>query len=220
MDPSKFMERERTPLPLMLYAVYLYFCSRSLRLASYALEPIIDRSHVSLWRWVQRFASIADRFNIDRAAVQCIFVDETLIKIKGREYWLWIAYEPCLSRCLMMHLSVERTLMVCYLFLKGVRTRYGRKPILTDGALWYVEACNWLRLSHRVYQIEEKNLMERFIQNIKDRTECFDDYFPCRKDECDREHVWNWLKMFILHIHFKMNLDELSSFFYTEVSLR
>lgn len=26
--------------------------------------------------------------------------------------------------------------------------------------------------------------MERFIQHIKDRTECFDDHFPCRKPEC------------------------------------
>jgi hypothetical protein len=32
-----------------------------------------------------------------------------------------------------------------------------------------------------------KNLMERFVQQIKDRTECFDDHFPCRrrKENCD-----------------------------------
>lgn len=50
--------------------------------------------------------------------------------------------------------GVERTLMVCYLFLKKVRARYGRTPILMDGALWYVEACNWLRLPHQVYPVE------------------------------------------------------------------
>jgi hypothetical protein len=30
MEPSKFIERERTSLPLMVYAVYLYYSSRSL----------------------------------------------------------------------------------------------------------------------------------------------------------------------------------------------
>jgi len=30
-------------------------------------------------------------------------------------------------------------------------------------------------------------MMEQFIQHIKDRTECFDDYFTCRKPDCD----WN-----------------------------
>ncbi|HEX7031619.1 MAG TPA: hypothetical protein VF172_01330, partial [Nitrososphaera sp.] len=60
----------------------------------------------------------------------------------------------------------------------------------------------WLRLKHRVYGTELKNLMERFIQHIKDdRTECFDDHFPCRKKEnCNRQHVWNWLKLFLLYL--------------------
>ncbi len=118
-----------------------------------------------------------------------------------------------------MRLSAERTLMICYLFLKDVRRRYGRKPILTDEARWYDEACRWLRLEHSVYPTEEKNLVERFIQKVKDRTECFDDSFPCRKEGCDREHVRNWLKMFVLHIHLEMDLSRIVSFLYREVSL-
>jgi putative transposase len=219
MDSPKSMVRERTPIGLMAYGVYLYYASRSLRLASKILEPIIARSHVSIWNWVQRFASLADRFSVDRRDVERIFVDETLITIKGREYWLWIAYEPSLDRCLMMRLSVERTLMICYLFLKDVRKRYGRKPILTDKARWYDEACSWLRLPHRNYPVQEKNLIERFIQKIKDRTECFDDSFPCRREGCDRAHVWNWLKMFVLHTHLEMDLNRIITFLYTGVSL-
>ncbi len=118
-----------------------------------------------------------------------------------------------------MRLSVERRLMICYLFLKHVRRRYGRKPILTDEARWYDEACRWLRSEHSVYPTEEKNLVERFIQKVKDRTECFDDSFPCRKEGCDREHVRNWLKMFVLHIHLEMDLSRIVSFLYREVSL-
>jgi putative transposase len=31
--------------------------------------------------------------------------------------------------------------------------------------------------------------MERFVQYVKDRTEGFDDYFPCRRERCRFEHV-------------------------------
>jgi putative transposase len=129
-----------------------------------------------------------------------------LIQIDGQKYWLGIAYEPNLNVCLMMHLSRERTIFfVCYHFFKQLRSRYGRKPIFTDGALWYDDSCRWLRLKHQVYGTELKNLMERFIQHIKDRTECFDDYFPCRKPDCDRQHVWNWLKLFVLYLNARMD---------------
>jgi transposase-like protein len=71
------------------------------------------------------------------------------------------------------YLSRERTIFVCYRFFRQLRNRYGgRKPIFTDGgARWYNDACKWLRLNHQVYGSELKNLMERFVQQIKDRTQ-------------------------------------------------
>ena len=101
----------------------------------------------------------------------------------------------------MMHLSRERTIFVCYQFFKELRKRFGRKIIFTDGARWYNDACKWLRLKHQVYGNELKNKIETFIQKIKDRTECFDDHFPCIKDGCNMQHVWNWLRMFLLYLH-------------------
>lgn len=38
---------------------------------------------------------------------------------------------------------------------------------------------------------------------IKDRTESFDDYFPCRKERCMLQHVRNWLNLFT-DMHNKM----------------
>ena len=112
-------------------------------------------------------------FRTNRRPVMVIFVDETLLQIDGGEdYWLWIAYEPALNTCLMMHLSRERTIFVCYQFFQQLRNKRGRrKPIFTDGALWYDIVCKWLRLQHQVYGTELKNLIKRFIQQIKDRTE-------------------------------------------------
>ena len=63
------------------------------------------------------------------------------------------------------------------------------------------------RLSYQMYSTELKNVMEWFIQHIKDRAECFDDHVHCRKLDCDRQHIWNWLKLFVLYIH--MDIDRI-----------
>lgn len=211
------MNRNRTNPAIVRYGLYLYFNSRSFRLAARSLSLIQKRSHVSIWKWVQKYSRCADRFRTDRRLVRAIFVDETLIQIGSHDYWLWIAYEPTLNSCLMMHLSRERTIFVCYQFFKQLRSRYGKKPLFTDGAQWYNDACRWLRLKHRVYGTELKKMMERFIQNIKDRTECFDDYFPCRKEEnCDRQHVWNWLTLFLLYLHMGMDRRRFTTFLITD----
>jgi hypothetical protein len=51
---------------------------------------IIKRSHVSIWKWVQKNASSADHFGICKnGCIKEIFVYETLIQIDdGKDYWL------------------------------------------------------------------------------------------------------------------------------------
>ena len=196
MDSPKFMERERTPLPVVLYGVFVYLCSNSLRKASMILEPLIDRSHEAIRQWVQRLAPICDSFDVDRRKVRFIFVDETMVKIRGRQAWVWVAYEPRLKRFLHFRVSYNQSGLDAYLFLKELRSRYGLKPILTDEALWYPEACRLLRLEHNVYPIEWKNLIERMNPALKDRLENFDDLFPCHKEGCDHRHVRNWVSDF------------------------
>jgi putative transposase len=186
---------------IISYGLYIYFSSRSFRLAVKCLGSTIRRSHVAIWKWVQKYSDYVDGFVVEKCKVKRIFVDETLLSIDGQSYRLWIAYEPTLNRCLIMNLSRERTIFVCYRFFRQLRNRYGRKPIFTDGARWYNDACKWLRLNHQVYGSELKNLMERFVQQIKDRTECFDDHFPRRKQNCKIQHVWNWMKLLVLYLH-------------------
>ena len=94
------------------------------------------------------------------------------------------------------------------MFLKRLRQRYGMKPIWTDEATFYPEACRWLRLEHRVYPTEWKNLIERMNQSLKDRLECFDDLFPCLKEDCHRDHVRNWISVFrFYHNYVRTNLE-------------
>ena len=117
-------------------------------------------------------------------------VDDTRIKIGSREGVLYIAFEPYLRKIIyMMTFDVANTL-TSLIFIKRVRAICGSKIIiLTDGAPYYRASCRILNLRHGVYSIEVRNLMERIIQYVKDRTKLFDNYIPCIKDECDEKHA-------------------------------
>jgi hypothetical protein len=97
--------RKRTPIALILYALYLYFSSLSLRKASHVLEPIIKRSHVAIWKWIQKYSFVFDSFDVDKHDVNSIFIDETEINIGGKKAWLWVAYEPQLKAFLSFYIS-------------------------------------------------------------------------------------------------------------------
>ena len=67
-------------------------------------------------------------------------------------------------------------------FLSDIVDKHGQHPVSTDGSkFWYPQACRFLKLNHHIHSSYEKSIIERTMQYIKDRTEGFDDYFPCRR---------------------------------------
>ena len=82
-------------------------------------------------------------------------------------------------------------------FLSNIIENYGYHPVSTDGGTWYPQACRFLKLNHHLHSSYEKSIIERTMQYIKDRTEGFDDYFPCRKKKCKLRHVKQWLNLFV-----------------------
>ncbi|HEX2409292.1 MAG TPA: hypothetical protein VHJ38_18985 [Nitrososphaeraceae archaeon] len=86
-------------------------------------------------------------------------------------------------------------------FIRSLVDKYGKHIVYTDGGTWYPQACNFLHLKHRLHSPLEKSLIDRkrVMQYFKDRTESFDDYYPCidKKKNCDLEHVYNWIRLFI-----------------------
>jgi len=78
--------------------------------------------------------------------------------------------------------------------------KFGRCPVSTDGGIWYPQACQFLDVEHHHHihsSFEKSIIIERTIQYIKDRTEGFDDYFPCGKKKYKLKHVINWFNLFI-----------------------
>jgi putative transposase len=69
----------------------------------------------------------------------------------------------------------------------------------------HLQACRFLKLhhhhTHSYYEKKEYHHRTNYSIHKRDRTEYFDDYFPCQKDNCILEHVRNWFNLFIdVHI--------------------
>jgi putative transposase len=88
-------------------------------------------------------------------------------------------------------------MLVAESFLTALVIKYGKHPLSTDGGTWYPQACRFLNIEHHIHSLYERSIIERTTQYIKDRTESFDDYFPCVKEKCMLEHVRNWFNLFV-----------------------
>jgi putative transposase len=128
--------------------------------------------------------------------------------------WLWVAIiEPIRHRILGVYISRHRNMLIAESFLKSLIKLYGKHAVVypSDGGSWYPEACNSLGLKHILHSPFEKSIIERAMEFVKDRTEGFDDYYPCRKKvvDCNLIHVYQWL-IYIVHI-FLYNLSKSQS---------
>ncbi len=188
--------RNRTSSSIIGYGLYLYFLGLSFRNAAKALSflHIIKISHVSIWKWIQRYRPWK---YLRKRKIKEYIIDETAIKIGSKLIWLWLVVEPTYKEILSFHTSKKRNICVAKRFLSTVINKYGKHQVSSDGGTWYHQACKLLNLPHHLHSSYEKSLIERTMQYIKDRTECFDDYFPCNKNNCKIKHVNQWLKLFV-----------------------
>ena len=82
------VERERTSTEVIMYALYLYFLGLSFRNTSKAIRRFEEegRSHVAMWKWVQRFTH---RRLYCCKRVSAFLIDETTLQIRSSEGWLF-----------------------------------------------------------------------------------------------------------------------------------
>jgi putative transposase len=84
-------QRQRTKPKDIAYSLYLYFLGLSYRSTAKALDRFVERSHVSIWKWIQKYQP--KRILTKRKKIDEFIMDETLIKIGSKYVWLWIAIE-------------------------------------------------------------------------------------------------------------------------------
>jgi putative transposase len=187
--------RNKTPPEYVYRGLYLYFSGLSLRRTSQRLSCFIKRNHVTIWNWIQKYHP--KKISTRSKRISEFIVDETLLKVGSEYIWLWVAIDAKSKEILALSISKERNMLVAERFISDLVKTYGRHPVSTDGGTWYPMACRFLKLKHHIHSHLEKSLIERTIQYIKDRTESFDDYFPCKLKNCKLKHVRNWLNLFV-----------------------
>jgi putative transposase len=99
-------------------------------------------------------------------------------------------------------------MLVAESFLRSLVKLYSKHIVYSDGGTWS-EACVSLGLKHRLHSSYEKSIIERVMEYVKDRTENFDDYYPCKKEpDCNLNHVNHWFMLLFILLY---KLSKLSS---------
>ena len=101
--------RNRTPSRYIGYGLYLYFLGLSLRKVVKALSYLhtVKRSHVSIWKWIQKF-HYQRKSSTKKKQVSEYIVDETILKVGSEFIWLWVAIEPQNRQILAQNITKER----------------------------------------------------------------------------------------------------------------
>ena len=160
------MLRERTPIEIVFYAIYLL--GLSLGQTSRALQALGSaRSHEAVRQWLHRLAGRAEELVLNEKADTAI-VDETAVNVAGRNAWLWIIIELEHKTILAVMLVEARNIFVAHSLFMDMHRR-GVRHVIADGAPWYRLAAGWARLRHSVVRGGLHSYVERFIEAVKDR---------------------------------------------------
>lgn len=124
-------QRQRTKPKDIAYSLYLCFLGLSYRSTAKALDRFVERSHVSIWKWIQKYKP--KRILTKRKKIDEFIIDETLIKIGSKYVWLWIAIESKNRQILQIDISFERNMLIAERFLSSLIKKYGKHHISTDG---------------------------------------------------------------------------------------
>ena len=126
--------RNRTPSVYIGYGLYLYFPGLSFRNSAKALSflQIVKRSHVSIWKWIQKYKP--EKISSKKKNVSKYIIDETIIKVGSEYIWLWwVAIEPESKGIIGISISKERNMFVAERFLSRIIEKYGQHAVSTDG---------------------------------------------------------------------------------------
>ncbi len=173
----------RTPSEYIGYGLYFYFSGLSLRKAAdsrLSADCFIKRNHVSIWNWIQKYnpQKISSQRKRKFSEYSCIQKDETVIKVGSEYIWIWwvATIEPESKEILGISISKEQNMFVAIeRFISDVVEEHGRTSgFHRDGGTWYPQqACRFLKLNHHLHSFvykDEKSIIERTMQYIKDRT--------------------------------------------------
>jgi putative transposase len=103
-------KRHRTTPKDIPYGLYLYFLGLSYRNTAKALHRIVERSLVSIWKWIQRYKP--KKISSKRKKINEFIIGDILIKIGFRYIWSWFAIESKSREILQFDISFEHNMLI------------------------------------------------------------------------------------------------------------
>ena len=186
-----FVERERTPRPIIEVGIHLHVAGLSLSNTKQILDKLgVERSRTAIHNWVQK----SDLQPASDATPEQIAVDETVIQVGDDRHWLFAAVDPATNELLHVRLFHTRTTQLTLAFLRELGDGYDLKDItfLVDDAQHLKTAL--ARLGHH-FQVDRhghRNSVERVFREVKRRTTSFSNTFS----HAATDTAESWLQAF------------------------
>ena len=159
--------RERTPTEEKVLGAFLYQSGLSCR----KVERFVDRSYESVRQW---YHSLSEFFEPREVKRQVVAVDETKMKVDGKEVYVWAAVDVETFEVVHVDVSPGRSSLDALLFLKTVLSRCRGKPLIkVNRDLWYNWALELLDYDYEKETFGERSLSESIFRLLKCRVLLF-----------------------------------------------
>jgi transposase-like protein len=164
-DCFEFVEREATPRWAMKLGIRLHLAGLSFSNTISELERFsIEQSRSTVHNWVQK----ARLQPTDSKRPDHVAVDETVIQIDDKHYWLYAAVDTDTNEFLYVKFGTAQNLGLSEIFFREFHEKHD--VFLVDSAQWPQEALrrHGLRFQHETYG--NRNTIERLYKEMKRRT--------------------------------------------------
>jgi len=189
--------RNRKQMKTRSLGILLYHYGLSLRKCRNVLSSFEDISHESIRKWYHRVDTI---FTAGKTYRETIAVDETKLKINGKQYILWAAIDVQTYEVLGVWITKGRASIEAYSFLKYVLSKCENKPkILVDGGPWYVPALKRLKVEWQHVTFGLRNPIEQWFFLLKHRIKLFYRNWP---HNATVDSTQQWIDCFVSMYHF------------------
>ena len=208
-----FVEREATPKFAMKLGIQMHLAGLSLSNTVSVLSSLgVERVRSTVHNWVSLESVPYGRIRDDRVNASAftrhkpdlqpdddmnpnqVAVDETMIRLNGDWYWLYMAVDPNTNDVLHTKLHPTRNHYTAKDFMLELIEKHDldESLFLVDGLPSLHDACRYHSLRFRYVKHRNRNSVERVFREVKRRTQAFSNNFSnARLRTAD-----DWLKSF------------------------
>jgi transposase-like protein len=184
--------RNKRPLESKIVACLLYLAGLSYRGMTYQTN-LVEASHVSVYRWVHALKGIVSP--VPRRERKIVAMDETKLKINGRQVYVWAAIDTDTRELLAVYASYYRSHINTLVFLRRVLDTCTNTPVvLVDGGPWYPWPLDQMGVKWLHITFGERNCIERLFRTMKERTRRFYNNLPSHR----LDNLESFLSVFML----------------------